>query len=324
MKKESIIRIFPQKMRPYFCEMAKHMENLNEIRIRADKPVLIIRGGEEYFLLKSGQEILAKAPEQPGDLGHFHVLEAEKLILTQQQTEQLFSHICQNSPYAYEEELKKGFITISGGHRVGVAGQIIAEGAKVVSIRNIRFLNIRITHEITGCAEGVIDKLYNERGGIHNTLIIGSPAFGKTTLMRDVIRLISNGNSQHQGVTVGLVDERSEIAGCFYGVPQNDVGVRTDVLDNCPKVCGMEMLLRSMSPKVIAVDELGGEEDVSALLKVMYAGIQVIVTIHGDNLEMLLKKDYLKPLFSGCFFTRFLILKSKYQIMVLDEKGNAL
>lgn len=328
MKKDSIIRLFPQKLRPYFCQVAAQIKDLNEIRIRSDRPVIIVRDREEYYLTENGTEIPCRKlqhqemqNEACDNVSGQKNKDAEIILkLTQLQTERLFQHICQDSPYAHDEELKKGYITLSGGHRVGVAGQVLSDRGKVMSIRNIRFLNIRITHEMIGCANQIMDSLYDSVSeNWFSTLIIGPPACGKTTLMRDIIRQISDGTGGRKGVTVGLVDERSEIAGCFYGTPQNDVGMRTDVLDGCPKVCGMEMLLRSMAPMVIAVDEIGGEEDVRALLQVVHSGIKLLVTIHGDDLQEIREKKHLRPLFEMHCFQRFLLVSPDHHVTASDE-----
>lgn len=307
-KKESMIRLFPQKLRPIFCNVVARSKDLNEIRIRSDQPVIIVRSGREFFLGENGEELK-------------NIQDGKLFVMTQMQTERLFQHICQDSPYAHDEELKKGYITLSGGHRVGVAGQVIADHGQVMSIRNIRFLNIRITHEVLGCANEIMEALYDSEHRVwHSTMIIGPPACGKTTLMRDIIRQISDGMEGRVGMNVGLVDERSEIAGCFYGIPQNDVGMRTDVLDGCPKVCGMEMLLRSMAPQIIAVDEIGGVEDVRALLKVMHSGIRLLVTIHGESLQEIREKAFLRPLFEMKCFQRFILMKSDHRAFVLHDE----
>lgn len=306
---DSVIRLFPREIRPYFERAAQQADSLNEIRIRSGRPVLINRRGNEYMLSESGKEI-----KQPNGI-----------CFDAAQVEHIFHHICQYSPYAYEEELKNGFLTVSGGHRVGVAGQILSQHGAVQSIRNIRFLNIRISHEIIGCADPVMDRIYDaQTGRWHSTMIIAPPACGKTTLLRDMIRQISDGTAGRQPQTVGLVDERSEIAGCFYGQPQNDVGMRTDVLDGCPKACGMEMLLRSMAPDVIAVDEIATDRDVETLLLTLHCGTAILATVHGSSIEELAAKKYLKPLFgSGCF-QRFVILSGIKQAVVINERGEAI
>ena len=187
--------------------------------------------------------------------------------------------------------LKQGFITVEGGHRVGVAGKVIIENEKVKNIQYISSLNVRISHEVLGCADALIPYI-TENKQICHTLIISPPCCGKTTLIRDLIRQISDGNEYIKGCSVGVVDERSEIAGCFLGEPQNDVGMRTDVLDNCPKDAGMEMLLRSMAPQILAVDEIATERDVQTLQKAMHCGTKVLATVHGTSFSELEKKPF--------------------------------
>ena len=151
---------------------------------------------------------------------------------------------------------------------------------------------------------------------------------GKTTLLRDLIRQLSDGfvldSRKIQGYTVGVVDERSEIAGCFLGEPQNDVGMRTDVLDNCPKDAGMEMLLRSMAPQILAVDEIATERDVQTLQKAMHCGTKVLATVHGTSFAELEKKPFLQPILHMQEFTRFIVLKGQGTSLVYNEKGEQL
>ena len=193
-------------------------------------------------------------------------------------------HICHDSPYAFEDELRQGFITVPGGHRVGVAGQaVLEENGKLRTIKYIHYINIRITHQLFGVAEPLLSRVYRE-GRLQNTLIVSPPGCGKTTLLRELVRRISDGNAYGEGLSVGVVDERSEIAGSYLGRPQNDLGSRTDVLDACPKALGMMLLLRSMSPRVIAVDELGDDGDVAALRAAAACGSRILATVHGTDI----------------------------------------
>jgi stage III sporulation protein AA len=206
---------------------------------------------------------------------------------------EMLNYLCGYSPYAMEEELRQGFFTIEGGHRVGVTGRTSYEkngDSPVVSVvSDISGLNIRIAHERKGCARNLIPWI--RRGGrLYNTFLFAPPGVGKTTYLRDCIRLLSNGDEKLSGVKVGVVDERSEIAACHYGVPQNDLGPRVDVLDNCPKEQGMRMLLRSMSPEVIAVDELGDQADFAAVAECAKSGVAVLGTIHAGTVGEARKK----------------------------------
>ena len=168
---------------------------------------------------------------------------------------------------------------------MGVTGQVVLQAGKDIrTIKNISGMNIRISHQIKGAADGVIRYLYAERK-LKNTLLISPPGCGKTTLLRDLIRQISDGNSYGPGMTVGVVDERSEIAGSYLGIAQNDIGIRTDILDACYKKDGIFILLRAMSPEVIALDEVGDKTEWDALRLACACGCKVLATVHGEDIK---------------------------------------
>ena len=254
---------------------------LQEIRMRINSPLMIRQRGKEYKLTEEGKLLRCNGNEQY-EKENIHYVDRCELMETME-------YIAGYSLYAYEDELRQGFLTIQGGHRVGVAGKILMEEGKVRSIRYISFLNIRLAHQVEGCADKVMPFIV-ENGEVCHTLIISPPCCGKTTLLRDVIRQISNGNAWCEGKNVGVVDERSEIGGAYQGVPQNDLGIRTDLLDCCPKAEGMMMLIRSMSPEVVAVDEIGDYGDIKAIESVLNCGCRLIATVHGSSVEDIEKK----------------------------------
>lgn len=198
--------------------------------------------------------------------------------------EEMINYLSDYSWYAISEQLKNGFFTVKGGHRIGVAGRMGYEKNTIKSIADIGALNIRIAHEVKGIAREIVPYLINENG-ILNSLFVSLPGAGKTTYLRDTIRILSGGEFGRR-IKVGVVDERSEIAACFKGRPQNDLGQSCDVMDNCPKTIGMQMLLRSMSPEVIAVDELGTNEDFLEVEKIIRSGIKILGTIHCSLEEL--------------------------------------
>ncbi|MCL1842966.1 MAG: stage III sporulation protein AA, partial [Defluviitaleaceae bacterium] len=250
-------------------------ERVTEIRLRVDKPMIIKISGSDNV---------------------------QEFSPTAEDIRETMEKISQHSFYAFEAELSAGFITLPGGHRVGVSGQVVIENGAVKAWRYISGLNIRIAHSVLGCADEVLPHIFKEGEFLH-TMVISPPAYGKTTLLRDIIRQISNG-----GLTVGLADERSEIAGCFRGIAQNDVGIRTDTLDGCPKDIAMHMLLRGMSPDVIAVDELGGEADARAVDAVLNAGVKLLCTAHGRDVSDVMANPALSAVLDRGIFERFIVL----------------
>lgn len=207
-----------------------------------------------------------------------------------------------------------GYITIKGGHRVGISGNIVWADEKVTNINYISSLNFRIARQVIGCSTKALKYILDtENNTIYNTLIVSPPGAGKTTLLRDVVRKISNGmeNINFKGQTIGLTDERGEIASMYKGVPQNDIGPRTDVLDNIPKWIGMKMLIRSMAPQVIVADEIGTQADVVSIQEAICCGIKGIFTAHGGSLEDLALNPSISELIEKHIFERLIFLGNK-------------
>lgn len=311
-KQEEIFKILSSKLRRILDISNIHYELLQELRLRIHSPFIIIYGGKEFFVSENGKM------EESAQRGY---------VVTATDLKETLEYISSFSLYAYEDEIRQGFITVQGGHRIGLAGKVILEQGKVKSVKHISFINIRMSHEVIGCGECVLPYIYRNQHICH-TLVISPPGCGKTTLIRDMVRLISNGNHEHPGMTVGVIDERSEIGACYRGVPQNDIGIRTDILDCCPKAEGMLMMIRTMSPKLIVVDEIGKMEDIDALAYVMNCGCQILATVHGSSVDDVKKKPVLRKLIEDKMFRRYIVLAGdngpgKVR-NISDEKGNIL
>jgi len=286
VKYKQIINILSNDVKNVLEQEKLHFDYLQEIRLRAGYPVILLYAGKEKILTAK---------------------------VTERSIRETLDYVSNYSLYAYENELKQGFITIEGGHRVGMAGQVLVENGRVKNLKYISSLNIRVSHEIFGCADKLFPYITHHKQ-IHHTLIISPPRCGKTTLLRDMIRQISDGNHWVKGCSVGVVDERSELAGCYQGIPQNHMGMRTDVLDGCPKAEGMLMLIRSMSPQVVAVDEIGAPEDIQAIKYAMYCGCKMIATVHGESVEDIQRKPLLEQMIREQCFERYVILNNRKRV----------
>lgn len=274
-----------------------NLEQIEEIRIRVNRPLMVVTSNGDYFINSNGNLCDKYSDSYISKISDIH---------------QSVELMTENSIYAHQDEMKNGYLTLSGGHRIGIVGKTIIDNGIIKSIKDISSINIRIARQIKGCANIVIPFIINDKS-IYHTLIISPPNCGKTTLLRDIIRQISGGIEKHSyiGIKVGIVDERSEIAACHKGIPQNDIGIRSDVLDSCPKSQGISMLVRSMSPNVIATDELGTLEDIKAVKEALCAGIKIITTAHAGDINELINKSGIGKLAKGGLFERIIILNKK-------------
>lgn len=300
MHVEKIKKVLGSTINSILQENQISFSKLQEIRLRIGKPLIIVSDNIEFVLRKT--------------------IEKEELM-------EILEYVSNYSLHAFENELKQGFITIEGGHRVGMTGQVLIENGEVKNIKHISSMNIRISHEILNCADAILPYITRNKQ-ICNTLIISPPRCGKTTLLRDLVRQVSDGSRWVKGCTVGVVDERSELGGCYLGVPQNQLGMRTDVLDNCPKSKGMLMLIRSMSPQVIAVDELGSTEDIHALEYAMHCGCKMIATVHAASMDEIRSKPLFEQMVKEHRFERYVVLGNRQRIGeingIYDERGSLL
>ncbi|MBX4259140.1 stage III sporulation protein AA [Clostridium estertheticum] len=289
---KDLFEILPKTIRN-ILEKVDNLQQLEEIRVKVNKPLFIHIGSKEKVW---------------------------EYIATPEDLKYIMQRISNYSIYAFEDEIRQGYITIKGGHRVGLCGICVIENNSIKTIKDISSINIRACKEIIGCADKVMPYIINNNS-VYNTIIISPPKCGKTTLIRDISRQISKGykDMSFRGKNVSIIDERSEIAGSFKGIPQMDVGVRTDVLDNCPKSQGIMMAIRSMSPDVIVCDEIGTKNDMESILMALNSGISLITTIHGFGIEDLYKRLVFKDIVDNYVFTRGIVLSNKKGIGTIER-----
>ncbi|HHV28595.1 stage III sporulation protein AA [Acetivibrio mesophilus] len=296
---KDILRMICPQIREVLKRIAvTELMTAEEIRLRANKPLMVQSKMGSFFVNLDGKLTTSR-------INLFYVSQ-EQIIKT-------LELISENSIYAFQDEIRNGFLTIRGGHRVGIAGRVVLNGDIIKNIKDVSGLNIRIAREVNGCSSKVLKYIISNEKHVYNTLIVSPPQCGKTTLLRDITRVISDGIDEigFKGLKVGVIDERSEIAACYKGVPQNRVGTRTDVLDACPKQIGMIMMLRSMSPDVIVTDEIGSKGDKDALSQVLNAGVKVISTAHGYNISELKSRKEVLSLMDENMFERYIVLSAR-------------
>ena len=283
-----IIKYFPENIKNEINKL--NIEEFEEIRLRILRPIIIKEHDKESILKIEGQAY----------------------ILTKEELNKIFEMICSNSIYAFQEEISNGFVTIPGGHRIGIAGKPLYKEGKIYSMKDISGLNIRIARQIIGSANIIKEKIFSDN--LENILIVALPGVGKTTLLRDIVRQISN-----NGKNVGIVDERSEIAACYRGIPQNDIGIRSDVMDGVYKSDGIKMLVRSMKPDFIATDEIGTEEDIEAIKYAINAGVKIIATAHGASMEDLKRRKKLYELVEEKIFEKIVFIDKNRNISIFSN-----
>lgn len=289
------------------CVLEKLPEKIKaqtqEVRIRANKPVMLTTYNEQLFVKKTGD--ISYLPGQSA------------LYATSQDVAECFTRLCNFSVHTHHEEIKQGFIIMKGGHRAGVCGTVVAEGQNIFSQRQINSINIRIAKEIRGCASGITH--LHKQGGI---LLAGGPGSGKTTVLRDLIRQLSSGEGG-SFLKVAVIDTRGELAAVYGGEAQNDIGLCTDIITGCPKPQGIQMALRTMSPDIIAFDEIGTLEEVEAVEESLNSGATIITSIHAGSLKELIMRKQARRLFQSGAISNVVMLSkpvgSPMKIYNLEE-----
>ncbi|HHY34184.1 MAG TPA: stage III sporulation protein AA [Firmicutes bacterium] len=274
-------------------------ETLEEIRIRKGLPLCLVLSSGDVFLSPAGTEVKPEASFRP-DGG---------------EVQRTFALLTDCSSYAMEVELATGYVTLPGGHRVGLVGRMAAFSSEKHVLREVYGFNIRIARHVKGVSEKVLPLILTEgpEKKPRSTLIVSPPRAGKTTMLRDLSRVLSEGRSEMKlhPCHVGVVDERSEIAACYDGVPQHDLGPRVDVLDRCPKAMGMMMVIRSMSPDVVVTDEIGGDGDARACAEACAAGVAILASAHARDIEDLARRPYSSWLVDKGYFEVFVVLSRR-------------
>ncbi len=290
-----------------FAADSSLLRSAGEIRIRTGLPLSVIGGlqKEKYFISASGRIVSAPSAYLP----------------SKEEINRIFASICRSSVYAYKEDIRNGFLTLRGGHRVGIAGKMLPDG----SVYDVSSLNIRIARQVKGCASALIRHIIKSADEVYSTLIISPPACGKTTMIRDIARILGSGSKSpyFKGANVGIIDERSEIAACYNGMPANDVGMMTDVYDACPKEKGILMMIRSMAPEIIITDEIGGPGDAAAVESAMNAGVKIIATAHGSRLSDLKVRREIAAMIGAGVFERYITLSHTNGPATIQEVSEA-
>ncbi len=246
---------------------------VNEICLRTNKPVVLIANGKTLFLDKCGHAT--------------QILSENLYCLTPVEMQFYFNRLCEFSVYSYSDSITQGFITLKGGHRVGISGTAVIKDSNITSIRDVNSLNIRIAGEFKGCADDILKKVFAHR--LKNVIIAGPPSSGKTTLLRDIARQISSARLGEY-YKVAIVDERFEISPVDDGVCCCDTGPNTDVLSGFRKADGVMIALRTLSPKIIICDEIGTTEECVAIHNGLNSGVNFVLSIHASTVEELINK----------------------------------
>ena len=266
------------------------------LRQRALALPLEEQGLVEELRLRVGRPLSAVLPEGERPLGGGPVSSAE--------LEQLVEIASRASLHTVLPQICQGYLTIEGGHRLGLCGTAVLREGEIHSLRRLSSANLRVARQVKGAAETVLSRLC-PAGRLESTLILAPPGLGKTTLLRDLVRLVSEGEGC-QPLRVSLADERGEVAALWNGIPQLDVGRNTDVVEGCPKAQGLMLLLRAMNPQVLAADEITAPEDAAALCTAFGCGVRLLATAHGESRADLERRPLYRPLLEeGCF--RYLV-----------------
>lgn len=283
-----MLNLFPIEIKKALSKI--NLENVYEIRLRINKPISLNILGKICFLSSKGQTMSVN----------------EAIILSKEDMEIIFYSACEHSVFSVNDNIKQGFITLDGGYRVGITGEVVYDNDEVLTIKNISSLNIRIPHQVSGCAEIALN--YCLTNSFENTLIISPPGAGKTTVLRDLAYQISKNNIAYN---LMIVDERNEISNTIDGVTNFNVGLLTDVITNSNKTFGFDNAIRTMRPDIIFTDEIGNNDDICSIRKAYTCGIKLVATIHANSIQDLKNKKEISEILDQKVFKRYILLSTR-------------
>lgn len=265
LQEKQLLGYFPERLKNYFKTVSI---DITEIRLRRERPIVLMHNSDMFFINSYGKTV--------------RVLDNECIKTSSAEIESIFYAVCRNSIHSFQGDICSGFITVSGGHRVGLCGTAVIQNGTITNVKNISGLNFRISREVIGSGEEIFNRVFC--CGLRNLLIAGAPSSGKTTVLRDLCRLLGN------RYKVSVIDERSEIAAVYGGVPQNDIGVNTDVFDGFSKSDGLETAVRVMSPDIIVFDEAGSQNEFEYMRYAMTCGVRICASVHAFSVDDVKRK----------------------------------
>jgi len=249
------------------------------------------------FRLRAGQHLVITTPQE-------EILVRSDTPVRHEELSTMLEMVTEGSLHSVTESLKNGYITISGGHRIGLCGTAVTKQNEITFIKNLSSASVRIARELKGSADDVLPQIL-QNGVFENTLIISAPGYGKTTLLRDLIRQLSDGEHKYR---ISLIDERGEVAAKWHGVPQLNVGRNTDVLDGASKSEAIMLLLRAMSPQIIAMDEITAPSDLEALRFASHCGVALLATAHGYDIDCLMSRPLYREMLESNIFQQCVVI----------------
>ena len=275
---------------------------VNEIRIRKENFLVIVIKNTSYFI------------DFNGDI--YDYPSSHCVFINAAAFDDLFLKFCNYSVYSNSKNINNGFITLDNGSRIGVSGTAVYENNEIINVKDISSMNIRISKEIKNCSEGILNFLYVN--SFPSIIVAGKPNSGKTTLLRDMARLLSSGFN-NRFAKLAIVDERNEICGNKQGKPALDVGINTDVLTSFSKAKGIEIATRTLSPDMIICDEVSTLDEVKSIMYAFSSGISFALSVHIAGREDLLHKPIIKMLLDSHEFSYIVLLDNyTYKPEIID------